>query len=176
MHANLSAADLGQADLRGAYCSNVNLMDANLRDTNLAGADLARANLCGADLAETGLLGAELGGASYDSNTRWPEAFDPRQHGATEIGWFVPGPPSGSITLDAAMVIQIAQRALAANEPGADPSTFRYETTRVNGNWYVAARAFDGYLDYGEPSHRLGGHRHMVVDRNGRVLRYYRRH
>ena len=63
MRADLSGADLLNADLRdanlrGAYLLNADLSDANLRGADLRNLDLRDANLRGADL-----LNANLGGA-----------------------------------------------------------------------------------------------------------------
>lgn len=66
-HANLTAADLLAADLEGA----------KLWKANLAGADLRRANLKAEDL-----LAANLAGALYDTETQWPDNFDPKLQGA----------------------------------------------------------------------------------------------
>ena len=68
MKANLGGADLrgaylGGADLRGAYLRGANLREANLREANLRGADLREANLRGAYLGGADLRGAYLGGA-----------------------------------------------------------------------------------------------------------------
>jgi hypothetical protein len=49
-YANLSDANLSGADLRYANLSDANLSDANLRYANLSGANLSGANLSGANL------------------------------------------------------------------------------------------------------------------------------
>jgi uncharacterized protein YjbI with pentapeptide repeats len=59
--ANLSRADLSQADLRGA-----NLNFAFLRDLDLRGADLRGAHLVGADLWRADLRGADLSAANLN--------------------------------------------------------------------------------------------------------------
>ena len=56
--ADLSGADLSEADLRWANLSGANLSGANLRWANLSGA-----NLSGADLSKADLSGANLSGA-----------------------------------------------------------------------------------------------------------------
>ena len=76
--ADLSGADLSEANLRGADLSEANLRGADLREANLRGADLRGAdlseanlswadlrgaNLRGADLSEANLRGADLSGA-----------------------------------------------------------------------------------------------------------------
>ena len=48
--ADLCGAYLSRADLRGANLCGADLRDADLRGANLSGADLRGANLCGADL------------------------------------------------------------------------------------------------------------------------------
>jgi hypothetical protein len=67
--ANLRGADLIGANLRGADLIGADLIDANLRGANLIGADLEGAdlrgaNLIGADLRGADLRGANLGGAN----------------------------------------------------------------------------------------------------------------
>lgn len=71
-HANLSGQNLSQANLRGA-----DITGANLRGADLTGSDLRGADLTGADLS-----GAELTDAVYDRFTRWPQGFNPAEHGA----------------------------------------------------------------------------------------------
>jgi uncharacterized protein YjbI with pentapeptide repeats len=99
---NLGGANLSEADLSGSNLyrallfntnlSGANLSEANLRRTQLYKANLSRANLSGADLSEARLYGANLSEANlsgvglskarYDSDTGWPEGFDPSGHGA----------------------------------------------------------------------------------------------
>jgi len=67
--ANLSDADLSQADLRkallsGAYLTQANLSDADLHAAELGAADLRSAMLCRANLSEAFLVGADLRGSS----------------------------------------------------------------------------------------------------------------
>ena len=61
--ANLGEADLRWADLRGANLGEANLRWANLRWADLRGANLSEADLSGANLREANLGGANLGGA-----------------------------------------------------------------------------------------------------------------
>ncbi len=63
-----------------------------LKKANLKGADLHKANLEGANLTDArleaeggGLTDANLEGATYDENTVWPEGFDPKKAGATNV-------------------------------------------------------------------------------------------
>jgi hypothetical protein len=43
------------------------------------------ADLTGADLREANLSEAEVRGAKYDSQTHWPDGFDPRAAGAINL-------------------------------------------------------------------------------------------
>ena len=61
--ANLSDANLSGADLRGADLSGADLRDANLRGADLSGADLRDANLSDANLRDADLSDANLRGA-----------------------------------------------------------------------------------------------------------------
>ena len=61
--ADLSGANLREADLRRADLSGADLREANLRGADLSEADLSGANLRGADLSEADLSGANLRGA-----------------------------------------------------------------------------------------------------------------
>ena len=58
--ADLSKANLREADLRGADLSGANLSGADLRWANLSGANLSRADLRWADLSRADLRGADL--------------------------------------------------------------------------------------------------------------------
>lgn len=71
-NANMKKANLNKADLNGAF-----LLNTNLHSANLEGATLYNANLSGADLTE-----AILKDAIYNSNTKWPDGFDPDKFGA----------------------------------------------------------------------------------------------
>jgi hypothetical protein len=108
-NANLSWSRLGAAlvretDLRGANLKSANLERARLTDARLDGADLSRANLdrasideetslTGAKLDEASFFGAEihaksflrasLVNARYSADTRFPQGFDPAEHGMT---------------------------------------------------------------------------------------------
>ena len=64
--ANLSNADLFGANLRGANLSNADLRCANLSNADLRGANLSNADLCGANLRGANLSNADLCGASID--------------------------------------------------------------------------------------------------------------
>ena len=58
--ADLSGADLREADLREANLSGADLREADLRRADLSGADLRGADLSGADLSGADLSGADL--------------------------------------------------------------------------------------------------------------------
>jgi hypothetical protein len=75
--ANLQHASLYGANVQGVYLSGANLQGANLTGSNLQNALLYRANLQGADLS-----GANLHDVSYNAATKWPEGFNPSDHGA----------------------------------------------------------------------------------------------
>ena len=67
--ANLSWADLSEANLSWANLSDANLRGANLRGANLRDANLSEANLRGANLRDANLSGANLSGANLsDAN------------------------------------------------------------------------------------------------------------
>ena len=99
-YAQCPNADLGDANLYGADLRSANLTDANLDSADLRGADLHNANLKGADLREAdlreaNLFGANLGradlrvanlsDATYNTETMWPEGFDPVAAGAVLV-------------------------------------------------------------------------------------------
>ena len=65
--ANLSNADLFGANLRGANLSNADLCGANLRGANLFGANLRNADLRDADLRCANLSNADLRGANLSN-------------------------------------------------------------------------------------------------------------
>ncbi len=88
--ANLYRANLSGAYLIGANLYRANLSGANLIGANLSGAYLYRADLRGADLYRAdlrgaNLIGANLSGAKFDSNTIFPEGFNPEEYGMINI-------------------------------------------------------------------------------------------
>jgi hypothetical protein len=83
--ANLRRANLKFARMWLADLEEANLMGAILTGADLESADLTRADLRGADLTDANLLDATFTAARYDSYTRWPVGFDPRQCGAVKI-------------------------------------------------------------------------------------------
>ena len=81
--ADLSGADLRDADLRGADLSGANLRDANLHYAYLRDADLRGANLHYADLRDAYLRGADLRGADLSgANLRGANLRGADLHGA----------------------------------------------------------------------------------------------
>ncbi len=69
---NLSNAVLVRTNFSQAYLLDVNFQGALLQGANLQGAALFRA-----DFSEARLTDANLKGAFYDTETLWPEGFDP---------------------------------------------------------------------------------------------------
>ena len=74
---NLSGRNLSGRNLSGANLSRADLSRADLSRARLTRADLARANLRGANLKGANLRGANLKGAVADTDTQWPEGFNP---------------------------------------------------------------------------------------------------
>jgi hypothetical protein len=70
--ANLTGADLCEANLRWANLSGADLRRANLRWANLSEADLSGANLSEADLSEADLSRANLIGTCLDPSSPVP--------------------------------------------------------------------------------------------------------
>jgi hypothetical protein len=79
---DLHEAQLQGADLHGAQLQELCLADAQLQGAILARAQLQAAQLQGANLTDADLRDADLQDARYDLRTRWPDGFDPAQHGA----------------------------------------------------------------------------------------------
>jgi hypothetical protein len=84
--ASLDSATLNSARLRRANLRRADLHAVDLMNTDLRGADLQEANLRAADFWDADLRGVKLAGAQYDARTRWPEGFDPLDHGAILVG------------------------------------------------------------------------------------------
>jgi hypothetical protein len=78
----LREANLIEADLRGADLTAAKLRDASLRDADLGVPEKTKQ---AADLRGADLTGANLRDARYDSETSWPENFDPSSSGAVQI-------------------------------------------------------------------------------------------
>src|SRR5260370_25843159 len=73
---------LSRADLRGADLRGMDLSEIDFGRQDLTGADLGQANLRGAMLADAILTDADLWGARFDHRTKWPDGFEPQEHGA----------------------------------------------------------------------------------------------
>lgn len=89
-HANFEKMELWGDNFEGANLAYANVSHAQLNEANFASADLSHANLSnakadsnfkGANLMFAILTHADLEGASYDSETRFPEHFDPKAAG-----------------------------------------------------------------------------------------------
>ncbi len=94
---NFQCVNLRGAEFQGADLRYANLQSTNLRGTNFRGADLAYANLEFADLHESNFKGAKLHGANlkyckdwsiaewsdaeYNSQTKFPDSFNPQKCG-----------------------------------------------------------------------------------------------
>jgi len=76
-HANLQSALLAGCDFKGANLTHADLRNANLGLDNLGGAT----ELHGANLTACKVEGAIFAGAQYDSETVFPDGFDPVDHG-----------------------------------------------------------------------------------------------
>jgi uncharacterized protein YjbI with pentapeptide repeats len=82
--AHLGGAALNGAHLEGAVLRNAHLEGAFfVNGAHLEGTDLREAHLEGAFLDGAHLEGADLEGSVADSQTRWPEGFDPAKAGVT---------------------------------------------------------------------------------------------
>ena len=90
--AGIQKADFTGSDLRKANinCStqNTNFSKADLRDTkgfvDITGTNFNGAKLAGADFSEAKVFATKptMKGATYSKLTRWPQGFDPEEHGA----------------------------------------------------------------------------------------------
>ncbi len=85
------------ADLSVANLNEANLSGANLNEANLSGADLRGANLSGADLSGADLRGADLSGADLSRTIGCVrlDMVDPREYqpvaAAHTDGWMIKG-------------------------------------------------------------------------------------
>lgn len=70
----------------GMALRGVDLRGEDMRGACLVGADLSHSDLRGVDLTGADLENACLRGALYDAQTRWPDGFEPRRHGAVRVG------------------------------------------------------------------------------------------
>lgn len=83
----LPGSNMDRGSFVHAIMKGINLNGASLVKADLTGADLSNANLENADLRKTSLkssklTGASLKGAIFDSETIWPDGFDPIKAGA----------------------------------------------------------------------------------------------
>jgi hypothetical protein len=81
-NADLTEADFMMVDLTQANLTSANLTRADLRDVSFVEAFFTYATLIGARLVDVDLTGADLAGADLagvvaDTDTRWPDGFDP---------------------------------------------------------------------------------------------------
>ncbi|MBV9865757.1 MAG: pentapeptide repeat-containing protein [Abitibacteriaceae bacterium] len=76
------SSDLTHASLRGANLQEADLLDGTWIDTDFTHADMRRAHLHRVEFQQAKLTGANLRGLQYDSATKWPHGFNPKQHGA----------------------------------------------------------------------------------------------
>ena len=81
----LVRAHFERTSLRGAILDQADLRGTTLRHCDLAEASLRGANLCGADLSEVSLMDTAIEGATYDSQTQWPQHFNPVCGGAIKL-------------------------------------------------------------------------------------------
>ena len=94
--ANLSDADLSDADLRGANLSNADLRGANLSGANLSNANLRNANLRGANLSNADLFGANLRGANLSNADLCGASIDQMMWNIYTVFYPLQCPESGS--------------------------------------------------------------------------------
>ncbi len=87
--ANLQEAELTRADMSNADLTGADLDIAQLRLANLTGADLSGASLEGTRLRYANLTGTTLTSAVYSSSTEFPVGFDPVAAGMVTAGTLV---------------------------------------------------------------------------------------
>ncbi len=75
-----------KAGLSGADLTGATLVGANLTRANLSGAVLWKADLSGANLRRAKLSQSNLALATYDSQTVFPEGFNPEKHSMRKVG------------------------------------------------------------------------------------------
>jgi Pentapeptide repeats (8 copies) len=76
-YARMDTLTLDNANLGYANLSRARMRGTSLRGAYLRGADLRQAELQSADLREADLREASLEGARANTDTRWPDQFDP---------------------------------------------------------------------------------------------------
>ena len=114
--ANLTGANLTNADLFRATLANANLTEANLTNANLYASTLTNADLTGANLRNalldraTGLKSAKFSaGSVFNQWTVFPASFSPTAAGLT-MAMSTTGDLDANDTLDAADVDVLANR------------------------------------------------------------------
>ena len=89
---NLEGANLESANLQGTSLNGINFRRANLRNANIGVDDFGwSSSIFGVDFREADLTGTILERAQFDSETKFPEGFDPSAHGVDR--WQTPAPP-----------------------------------------------------------------------------------
>lgn len=84
---DLSGCNFERADLRGANLKDAVLVSANLRGANMGLDNLGGpTRLQGANLTGAILNHSNLAGAEYDSDTRFPQGFNPGAAGMIDVG------------------------------------------------------------------------------------------
>ena len=146
--ANLSGADLSDADLSGAYLRGAYMSEANLSGADLRGADLSDANLSGADLR-----GADLSGANMsDADLRGADLSGADLRGASLSGASLSGADLSDAdlrgaNLSVAPVIEDihAKVYAAASQPGAlDMNEWHCGTSHCRAGWVVTLAGKEG--------------------------------
>jgi Tfp pilus assembly protein FimT len=79
---------------------------------------------------------------------------------------------SKTVIINRARAIRIAQQAVKANDSWANRA--KYNASREGTNWFVFAQRIAGYDKKGRPLFVPGGHRVVVINKSGRVIRYMR--
>ena len=69
-------------------------------------------------------------------------------------------------------IIEIAKKAVAANDTWADRAT--YKVKRTSRGWSVTVWRIEGYDAAGKPQFAVGGFRNIVIDKHGNVINYLR--
>jgi len=78
---DLRNADFSQADLTNTNLEHSDLRGASFYRTKLMGANLRSAQLQDANLLKSDLTRCSLKYASYNENTKFPQGFNPAEHG-----------------------------------------------------------------------------------------------
>jgi uncharacterized protein YjbI with pentapeptide repeats len=120
----LAGADLSRANLAVANLMEANLSDACLKKACLTAANLTKANFSGADLAGAYLMGVDLStanleGANYDTDTVFPDSFNP---------------------INAGMVKQLAADKLLADFNHVYQCSNKYLGTAISTRYFHASR------------------------------------